>query len=116
MKVGEFHKVTSGIFSGLEVKIVGITSTNYKVQLQNDFTAPCTCCDSGDDCGNGDFYESGEFVTMRKACIEPESTVLMRSIQRTAMDLRGLLLKKKMLDNPIEGEKEIKKLLECIEL
>lgn len=108
MKAGDLVTPTDGKFKGREFEVVRKKSSTVTVRVLRYFSI-----EDEYDCED---WEAGDYIDIPLSCFKDERQVLEREIRATACTLRGLLLKKKSLDNPLETEKEIKKLLECVDL
>lgn len=110
-------KVVKGVYAGAEGTITRTTAKRVTLRLAKTFS---TC--NGDDCDCWDCEElySGDTITVDKNSVlegaDAEKHLLDQKIKDSVMSLRGLLLKKKMLDDPVESEKEIKRLLDIVEV
>ena len=111
-------KVVKGQYMGAEGTVTRTTAKKITLRLSKAFSI----CPNEDDCWceSECQWGSGYAITVDKSSVlegaAAEKILLDQKIKDSVVSLRGLLLKKKILDNPMESEVEIKKLLDIVEV
>lgn len=108
MKRGDVIEVPRGRFKGAVVRVVTAGNPKTTVEFVSYFEDDEDCWDVGDD---------GVIPTADLTTVITDPLKLVNAeIRDMAMALRGLLIKRKHLTNPLKTNKEIAKLLACIDV
>jgi hypothetical protein len=104
MRIGDRYTITSGDYKGCRVRIVKVGKKECIGEVDG-------YQDNDDWC-----VDDGEEVVFKTPDPKQEMRILDSEILSVAAQLRGLILKKKSILDPVTTDKEIRKLLSCVEL
>ena len=116
-------KVVKGMYKGAVGYIQRRNKNSIRFVLAEPFDQADSCEECNDEDGDcyGDheaLYE-GDTITISPSSVvgsrESEILMLNEEISKAALSLRGLVLRKKMLEDPKVAEKEVEKILSCLE-
>ena len=122
-KSREILVVSKGLYKGAKGYISRRNKKSVVLTLSQSFNGSDACRECNDpdgDCwtDHEDGY-SGETITVPNGSVtgaeELEILTINKEIKEKALSLRGLILRKKMIEQPEVADKEVEKILSCLE-